>query len=319
MKYIYKSFVMLAVALIAIACDPDAENYTSGAQDSAGCQGVYFAGNYTKTVEVEPGTNSFKITLARTQTTATASVNLQVLNNDENAFVCPATASFAAGEETTDITVEVPNAQEGVNYNLKLAVTGENVSQYTNGYREIQVSFAILKWEKIGVGYFLDGMVSTFFGVDSSLPMAVELEKTQTASSVRYRFDSPFAKVATAQDEVGGFNGYPYNEDGDTVDGTYVFVIDITKDGAALKPVEMGMSWSYGMFSCGSIYGNISQNIGSYPLGEYDEESGCITFPANSLYISMAGYKEGAASPCGTPSYLFLSAKDYLASLEEVE
>lgn len=315
MKYIYKLFVMLAVASMATACDPDAESYTSGAQDPAGCQGIYFAGDYAKTVEVEPGTNSFKLTLARTETASAATVDLQVLNNDENMFVCPTTASFAAGEETTTITIDAPQAVVGVSYNLKLAVSGDNLSQYTDGYREIQVNFAILKWESIGTGYYLDGTVSTFFGVDPTMPMAVEIEKTQTASSVRFRFDSPFAKVPTDIDENGGYNGYPYNEDGDTVEGSYVFIIDVTKDGASLKPVEMGMAWSYGMFSCGSIYGYISQNIGSYPLGVYDEKAGSITFPENSLYISMAGYKDGAASPCGTPSYLYLSADAYLASL----
>ena len=41
----------------------------------------------------------------------------------------------------------------------------------------------------------MDGTVANFFGVDPSVPMAVEIEKTTTATSTRFRFDSPFAKL----------------------------------------------------------------------------------------------------------------------------
>lgn len=57
-------------------------------------------------------------------------------------------------------------------------------------------------------------------------------------------------------------------------------------------------------------------NINSYPLGVYNEKAGSITFPANSLYVSMADYQDGGAYPCTNPSYLYLSAEAYLNSLE---
>ena len=62
--------------------------------------------------------------------------------------------------------------------------------------------------------------------------------------------------------------------------------------------------------------GNLSTNINSYPLGVYNEKAGSITFPANSLYVSMADYQDGGAYPCTNPSYLYLSAEAYLNSLE---
>ena len=279
MKYINKILSLFVIALIATSCDPDAESYTPGELED-GNQGICFVGNYTQTVEVEPGITSFDLTLTRS------------------------------------LTVETPSAAEGITYNLQLALSGNDVSNYSSGYHEISVNFAILKWESIGTGYYLDGTVANFFGVDPSVPMAVEIEKTTTATSTRFRFDSPFAKVATAQDEVGGFNGYPFNEEADVVPGEYTFVIDVTKEGASLKPVQYGMDWGYGMFSGGSVYGNLSTNINSYPLGVYNEKAGSITFPANSLYVSMADYQDGGAYPCTNPSYLYLSAEAYLNSLE---
>lgn len=316
MKYINKIISLLIVALIVTSCDPDAESYTPGELEGDN-QGVCFVGNYIQTVEVEPGTTSFDLTLTRALTDAAGTVDVTVINNEENVFVCPSTVSFAAGEKTAKLTVEVPSVTEGITYKLQLALSGDNVSDYSSGYHEISVNFAVLKWESIGIGYYLDGTVSNFFGVDSSVPLAVEIEKTKTATSTRFRFDSPFAKVAdSTPDEVGGFNGYPYNEETDIVPGKYVFIIDVTKDGASLKPVQYGMDWGYGMFSGGSVYGNLSTNINSYPLGIYNEKTGCITFPANSLYVSMVDYKDGGAYPCSNPSYLYLSAEAYLHSLE---
>lgn len=144
MKYINKIFSLFAIALMAVACDPDAESYTPGGLEE-GNQGICFAGNYTQTVEVEPGVTSFILTLKRSVTDAAGSVDIKVLNNEENIFICPSTASFAAGEATTTLTVETPSATAGILYNLKLAVSGDNVSEYTSGYNEISVNFSIIK------------------------------------------------------------------------------------------------------------------------------------------------------------------------------
>lgn len=79
--------------------------------------------------------------------------------------------------KTAKLTVEVPSAAEGITYNLQLALSGDDVSNYSSGYHEISVNFAILKWESIGTGYYLDGTVSNFFGVDSSLPWRWKLKR----------------------------------------------------------------------------------------------------------------------------------------------
>lgn len=315
MKYVNKILSLFAIALITASCDPDAESYIPGELED-GNQGICFMGNYTQTVEVEPGTTSFDLTLTRALSDAAGTVDVVVINNEKDVFVCPSTVSFAAGEKTAKLTIKTSSAAEGITYNLQLGLSGDNISKYSSGYHEISVNFAILKWESIGIGYYLDGTVSNFFGVDASVPLAVEIEKTKTATSTRFRFESPFAKVATAQDEVGGVNGYPFNEEADIVPGEYIFIIDVTKEGASLKPVQYGMDWGYGMFSGGSVYGNLSTNINSYPLGIYNEKAGSIIFPANSLYVSMADYKDGGAYPCSTPSYLYLNAEAYLNSLE---
>ena len=109
MKYINKILSLFVIALIATSCDPDAESYTLGELED-GNQGICFAGNYTQTVEVEPGITSFDLTLTRALTDAAGTVDVTVINNEKNIFVCPSTVSFAAGEKTAKLTVEAPSA-----------------------------------------------------------------------------------------------------------------------------------------------------------------------------------------------------------------
>ena len=316
MKYIGKIATMLLVLFIAVSCENEAEKYTPGEKAAEGCQGVYFAtSNYTTVFELEPEIKSFEVTLTRIEKANAGTVNLVALTNEENVFVVPATASFAAGESTTKVNVTYPTAKEGVQYNLVLAVEGDNVSPYTDGLRETQIKLSILKWESIGKGYLLEGIVSTFFGVNPNFAYIIEIEKTTTANSTRYRFDSPFAKVATEidedvyeTDELGGFDGYVYNAPEDVLEGNFVFVIDVTSAGAKLSVTQMGMDWGYGAFSCGP-----SPASGA-PLGSLRAD--VITFPANSLYVSMADYNNGGRYACGTPTYVYLTVDAYAKTLE---
>ncbi|MDL2221888.1 hypothetical protein LJC35_04990 [Parabacteroides sp. OttesenSCG-928-N08] len=313
MKYINSILMMLAVAFMVTSCEYDEESFSPGEQAPAGCQQMYFATNsYANLVELEPGVPSFDIPVKRLVTGSAGTVNVS-LKTGSDVFVVPSSVSFDAGAADAILRVTFPNAEEGIAHKLTLVLEGDNVSPYTGGYREVVYNMTILKWENIGTGYYLDGTVSAFFGVDPTYAMSVEVQRAQTASSVRYRFDSPFAKVATAVDEVGGFNGYPFNDPADVVAGDYKFVIDVVNGAATLIPTAMGMDWGYGMFTCGTIYGYISTNS-QYPLGK--QTGDVIVFPANSLYISMADYNDGAARVAATPSYLYLSAKAYTDSLK---
>lgn len=313
MKYINSILMMFAVALMVTSCEYDEESFSPGEQAPAGCQQMYFATNsYANLVELEPGIPSFDIPVKRLVTGSAGTVNV-TMKTGSDVFVVPSTLSFDAGAADAIIRVTFPKAEEGIAHKLTLVLEGDNVSPYTGGYREVVYNMTILKWEDIGTGYYLDGTVSTFFGVDPTLPMSVDLQRANTATSVRYRFDSPFARVATALDDAGGYNGYPYNDPADVLSGDFKFVIDVVKGAATLIPTGMGMDWGYGAMSCGTIYGYVSSDS-SYPLGK--QTGDVIVFPAKSLYISMANYNSGGKSVANTPSYLYLNAKAYTDSLK---
>ena len=297
--------MMLTAALAFTACSDD-DSFSAGEQEKAGTQSAYFnTATYMNTVEVEPGSEAFQVEVSRWNTSSAASVGIVKVDGDD-VFDFPSTVDFAAGESTATITVTAPRAEGGVNYSLVLGIAEADRSIYGQGFREIAFDFSILKWENLGTGYFIDGCISTFWGVDPTIPMAVEVQKCTTADGERFRFESPFAHVATGVDEAGlGYIGYPYNEAGDCDEEAHMIVIDITPKGALWNTTEIGMNWGYGMIT-----------IEPLDYGVYDAGQGYIAFPAGTLGIEMTDYNPGDPAETANDTYLFLSAEAFLNSME---
>ena len=299
--------MMLTAALAFTVCSDD-DNFSAGEPEKAGTQSAFFnTPTYMNAVEVEPGSEAFQVEVSRWNTANAASVGIVKVDGDD-VFDFPSTVDFAAGEATATITVTAPRADAGVNYSLVLGIADADRSIYGQGFREVAFDFSIMKWESIGTGYFIDGCISTFWGVDPTIPMAVEVEKTTTADGDRFRFESPFAHVATGVDEAGlGYIGYPYNEAGDCDEESHMIVIDITSKGAFWNATELGMDWSgYGMFT-----------ISPLAYGVYDAGQGVIAFPAGSLGVVMANYNPGEPAASANDTYLFLSAEAFLNAMGE--
>lgn len=288
----------------------------------ASCPGLEFSNSNITTIELDPSAPDFNIVVNRHATDA-ASYSIVVGNNQDNSFIVPEQVTFASGETSAELPIKISDsAAKGTPLTLTLAVNEKDMNPYTMGRKDITVKATLIKWDSIGKGYWTGNLINTFFGVDGGLPLIVNIEKATTSTAVKFRFVSPYASVATMQDELGGFDGYPYSEEGDLDGNVEKFVITVTKDGASIDPVNLGIDYGYGSFSIGQVYGNLSQNITSYPLGIYKETKtgGTITFPANSLYISMADYNDGGAYPCNAgSSVLYLSADDFKAAMEEEE
>jgi len=309
MKIYSKLMMMLTAALAFTACSDD-DSFSAGEQEKSGTQSAYFnTATYMNAVEVEPGSEAFQVEVSRWNTSNAASVGIVKVDGDD-VFDFPSTVDFAAGEATATITVTAPRADAGVNYSLVLGIADADRSIYGQGFREVAFDFSIMKWESIGTGYFIDGCIGTFWGVDPTIPMAVEIEKTTTAAGDRFRFESPFAYESTGVDEAGlGYIGYPYNSnaDGLTCDGqSHMIVIDITSKGALWNTTDLGNDWNgYGMFT-----------VSPLAYGVYDAGQGYIVFPAGSLGVEMANYNPGDPEPTATDTYLFLSAEAFLNAME---
>lgn len=301
--------MMLTAALAFTACSDD-DNFSAGEQEKSGVQSAYFnTDTYLNTIEVEPGGDSFDVTVARWNTSAAASVGIVVVDDEGQVFDVPSSVNFDAGQAEASFTIKATRAQEGTAYSLVIGIADADRSIYGQGFREIAFDFSILKWENLGTGYFIDGTVSTFFGVDNTLPMAVEVQSCETADGIRFRFASPFAYPASGVDEAGlGYVGYPYNDPGDGDEQDHMIVIDITSNGALWNATDLGMNWGYGMF-----------RVSPLDYGIYDAGQGFVVFPAGSLGIEMSDYNPGDPAASANDTYLFLSAEAFINAMGEEE
>lgn len=313
---INKYFLSLAAAsMLFAACGTDDLELgdSTTAPVSADCPSVEFASTTNTNVEVDPSYTKFDITVVR-RDSAAAEYNIMVEQNDNNVFDVPSKVSFAQGEKEKDITVNIKEGTAlGETFNLKLTFDDEKLlNPYTVGYKELSLKATIIKWESYGKGYWIDNVIPPTFGINP-VPLVVELEKAVTPNSTRYRFTSPYCTAGEDTDELGAYTTYPYNEAGDLTGSQEKAVISINSSNAAsMSPTAMGNDWGYGEMSMGSIYGNLSTNIASYPLGTFTatEGGGKIVFPANSLYLSLPSWGTAMAGECT----LYLSADDFKAS-----
>lgn len=302
----YIKFAVLGVLSWALgACSDDLERDPSPVV-SPDCIGAYFSESNTYSYELDPTITSITLTVGRDKTAGAATVPVKVINNSENIFVIPESVSFASGEAETTMEVTFPNAEMGVEYSFELTFDSEYVNPY-KGASLARTSIQRIKWEPIGMGVYVDGTVSTFFGV-SPMAVGLEIEKADLGSSMKYRFYNAYAPAGDyiSRDPVI-YDGYPYNED---FLGDRLFVLTSTIDGVIMQVAQTGLNLGYGEMVIGTVYGNLSNDIKTYPLGTIAND--VITFPLNSLFIQD---NDGASAAGKNETKLYLSIDAYKASL----
>lgn len=300
-KYAYIALIG-AMAFTASSCSSDYEYDGRGAADDPNKAQAYIEGATaaTKFMEVEPGQEAFTVTIARKNVNGASTVGIEKIDTAD-VFDVPTSVTFASGATTADITVTAPRAQAGKAYGLAVKIADADKSNYIDAPQALVVDYTILKWESLGTCYWVDGIVSSLFGVDETLAYATECFKTTTADGDRYRFALPYSHVATGNDGIG-YIGYPYNDPGDCDEEDHLAVVDVVPNkGLLLRAMDLGMAWSYGAFSIKPLaYGKLTADG--------------LVFPDGSLQLTMADWGSRATSK---PCYLFFSADAYLAWLEE--
>lgn len=317
-KNIYLLGLLIGLVAFAGCSEDDLVKPTPSPEAPAGTQGVYFPSTNKSAVELMPvDPTEFEMTIARTVSSGAVDVPINVEVNDDDVFVVPSSVSFADGETEKTFQVTFPSAAEGITYNLKLVVEGEEyVNPYVEGLSYVSTNATRVKWEAVeDPMVYVDGTVNAFFGAPI-LPMYVYAEKAQLGDATRYRFKNAY-KVPTAVDEDGIYDGYPSNDPGDFLDGDYYTTIEIGGDNGGPNDVFMfagdtGMDWGYGVFNIGSIYGNVSDDKDEYPLGTIKDD--VITFPESSLYSSMKDYDGAAKRIAGDPTIIYLTKEAYIAA-----
>lgn len=279
--------IICTIALTLTSCyDEKGDDYAPAKPES----GAFLHADATSFVYAADDEQVLTLSLGRTETNDALTVGI---SSDNATFNVPSSISFAAGEEEKQI--QIP-------FNMKGGTTEEVTFTITEGgtvYGLTKLTFNITRenvWEYLGVGYWVDGIVSTLFGVDPTIAYCSNIYRTETADGLRYRFDMPYSHVATGDDGVG-YWGYVYNDPGDCDEKDYTAVVDIRPQGAYFNAMSLGFDWGYGEFS-----------IAPTAYGEVTEDA--LIFAPGSLRITMADWgSTSSAEPC----YLFFSADAYIA------
>src|SRR5690554_221461 len=317
-----KALSLLLVVAFA-ACADFEDTSIDSPQKAAGNQGVFFPSSNPSLFELEPAeATQVTLKIAREVSSGSISVPINIETNDDDVFIVPQSVNFADGETEVEFIVTFPSAAEGIAYDLKLVVEGDDfVDPYGENLPVLSTTVSRIKWSPVPRSLvYIDGTFSTLFGVQI-LPMYVEADSVELDNSVRYRLKNAY-RVPTSgdPDEDGIFDGYPYNETGDFDDSKDWFTtIEIYNNGEVFVPAsDIGVDWGYGMISIGSVYGNTStDDKGAYPWGTFKDD--VITFPGSSLYFSMAAYQSGGKYPAGNPTTIYLSKEAYIAANLKIE
>ena len=297
MKTVNKYLLLLATVVFGLtACEEKIERDPSPTFDST--KSVFFV---TPSVNGEFDPSSpFETTVIlgrdTTDLSAEKTVKLNVKENTQEVFIVPESATFAAGEDTVSFVITFPTAQIDSTYTLLIELDNEVSNPYLDEKISWTFKINIAKWDLVTdkKAIIFDGLTNAFYNVGTPGWYVPYARKDNADGSFDIRLLNPYTILPEynngdvddpVADEFGLYGGYPYNypEDVDS-EGTYNMTIHVNKDGeATFDAFEMGMIWSYGMFSA-SHY-----NAEDMP-GEWDDEMKCITFPAGSSACFMADY-----------------------------
>ncbi len=299
MKFInIKTALLVATTLVFAACSDDV-NYEPGAY--ANGQGYYFSSEANTSIELSLNETSFDVEVCRSTvgSEATVAISVTVTDADDNdadasgKFTIPSSVTFSSNQSSTTLTIGYdPDEVEYDNYNFILSVEGSGETT-PYGLATYEFTAAVAQpWTSLGIGYYTDDFMTTFYGVDN-VPYEVEIQENGLTPGL-FRLVYPYGEA------------YPYNEayddgtaDWDLTKTYYLEINACDPDGVYITQQESGMDWGYGNVIMWSLANYYMVN-GGYTLEEVKAAGYCgtyadgvITFPEETLLICMPGYADG--------------------------
>jgi hypothetical protein len=283
-KNILGMLLVMIATTVFYSCEEEVEYTPAEKLNSAQ---VYFPISNQASIDLSSAAQSFAISIARVNTDEAITVPLTVRKESE-LYTVPTAVAFAQGESTSVITIAYdPDVVGFDNYSeIKLIIGGEG---YTSPYGLAEYTFKAgipAPWKSLGTGTFIEDFLTTFYALDN-IPYEVEIQENLLTPG--------FFRLVNAFGE-----NYPYNDPGDwdTSKDWYLEIHAEDPTAVYINVQETGMSWSYGMFSVGSLAGyyiargqTLEEQKAAGNTGTF--ENGVISFPANTLLVSMAAYNEG--------------------------
>lgn len=289
-----KNILGVVMALVTFttlySCDDEVE-YTPAEQPNSAQ--VYFPTTNSSSLSLSSSANSFEVIVARAKTEDAITVPVTATGTD-GLYTVPSSVSFAQNAATTSIVITYDPEEVGFdNFSeLTLTIGDEYTTDYGMSKYVVKVGIPA-PWKSLGKATFIEDFVTTFFAV-SNEPYAVEIQENLLQPGF-YRLVNPFGAA------------YPFNDPGDWDESKDWFLEIHAEDPTAvyMNIQETGMTWSYGMFSVGSLAGyyiSKGKTLAEVKDAGYTGtfEGGVITFPAESMLVSMADYNNGGLYTANT-------------------
>ncbi len=260
----------------------------------------------------------YPISIVRSNTDAELIVNLNVVEGDDNIINVPSSASFAKGEDKTEILLTFPNALLDSTYNIVIAIEDKQQSPYLDGAAQLDFTVNIATWENAETkAIIVDGIIDAAYGTGQQMWYVDYQIKLNSDGSTDYRILNPYStfEESPQADAFGIYNVYPYNEEGDVdIENDYPMVIHVNADGTAIyTPFDMGCAWD-GAFSSMLIAdfyaqkNNTDPDYATYGAGQFDATTNSILFPDGVLLLYIEGY---GGYPNENALIIYLDAEAY--------
>ena len=279
--------VLAGLAVFAFASCSDEVEYTP-AEKPTNAQ-VFFPTGLASTVNLSKSESSFDVQIMRGTSEGAATYNLTCTDGTGGKLSVPSSVSFASGVSTATLSIGY-NAEDFAYDDFSevtIAVAESDATPYGISAYTFTVGIPA-PWISLGMATYVEDCITTFWST-GNLAYQVEIQENQENPGL-YRLVNAYGAA------------YPYNEDGDyDANNDYYIVINAQDpEGVYIELSPTGMNWGYGEISIWSM-ANFRMVNNGWTLDEAKEAglcgtlaNGIISFPTQTLLLSMADYNSGA-------------------------
>ena len=195
MRNIMKNFkfISLLLAVVGVVTFTSCkEEWAPGAPDAN--MGVYFPSTHELVITADAA--SVSIDVARGDVSEAAEVSVRAEDVEScGFFTVPKSISFAAGEATTKLTIEVQGdkLEIGKMYPLNIQLDQAQASQYGVSQHIFKIGIAE-PWKSLGKGLYRDDFLSPMYGGPSGVLVEVEIAQHELEPN-RYRMVEPYSQA----------------------------------------------------------------------------------------------------------------------------
>lgn len=281
-----KCLLLGAVLLAGFGCTNTFDDYTPGPGEKADNYGVYFPPQATgTTLELEPESSTdVTYRVHRTRTDGEITVPCRIEASEENIFIV-SPIRFADGQRETDVHIQFPRAQLGVEYTLTISIDDPAyAATYGGNSTSLTLSVVRAGWKLIGQGRWRDDIISSIY---ISVPSA----NAEVPVDIYEREDQPgmYRIKVFNQDYVKALFDGSIAYAADANNRTIIDATDPSKVWIPMQDTGLTLASEQGSIIIASNVDKIfSMDEAESQYGTLDE-NGVITFPIHGVIARLTG------------------------------